>query len=178
MQSSPGGQPGFVSDDTGKSPIFRKELNESGGTALPVASGVRASLDSASSTAARRELLLQKPDLTENRVEAEPDGGLTFSEQAMLRSFAVRGTFQPAILHSVADRFDALERKRFAASRERMAAVGAFDFGAWLMRRARFAVQIWRVRMAIRLYEMGALRFRGTILDGIYSLNRQYFSEP
>jgi hypothetical protein len=108
--------------------------------------------------------------------EADPDGGLTYSEQAMLRNFAVRGNYQPAVVRSIVDRFARLRGNRFAAERERMWRTGCFEMSDWMHRVVLFEVHLWRVRIAIRLFELGFGRFRGCILEGIYALNRAYFS--
>ena len=107
--------------------------------------------------------------------EPDPDGGLTYSEQAMLRSFAVRGDFQPAVLHSIVDRFAQLRSARFAAEYERMWSTGCFEVGSWFVKMATFEVHLRRVKASIWLYEAGYTRYRGCIIEGIHSLNRGYF---
>ena len=108
--------------------------------------------------------------------EPEADGGLTYGEQAMLRNFAVRGEFQPAVLRAIAGRFAHLGAERFAAERARMWETGCYEIGSWLVRAAQFQTHVWRVRLAIGLYERGFTRYRGCILEGIYTLNRGYFA--
>ena len=109
--------------------------------------------------------------------EVEPDGGLTYSEQVMLRNFAMKGYFQPAVLHAIVDRLEKVQADLEQANRESMwCSTGSFEMAEYLLRRLRFGLQVWRVRAAMRLYEVGFARFRASILAGIYAANREYYA--
>jgi len=109
--------------------------------------------------------------------EVEPDGGLTYSEQAMLRNFGVKGYFQPAVLHAIVDRLERVQADLEKANRESMwCSRGSFEMAEYLRRRLRFRLQVWRVRTAMRLYDAGFTRFRASILAGIYATNREYYA--